>query len=172
MIALAECYLNRCIAQEVLQFLNAPSRIHHNPKLGRDKILKKIKGYIEKFPSEKFILFIDFEKGINRIYVEKNIANPLHVFGGKIIVGRFLKGNNVLIVVFDPYPEEVFKITSLISDQRIARSLKSGKACDIIKSKPGIYEQVKEASEVIADTIKSIYSKLGNNTKSTANSMF
>ncbi len=160
MIALTECYLNKCIAEEVIQLLNAPSRIHHNPKLGRDKILKKIKGYIEKFPGEKFILFIDFEKGINRIYVEKNIANPLHVFRGKIIIGHFLKGNNVLIIVFDPYPEEVLEINSLMSDPRTARSLKSDKACDIIKSKPGIYEQVKEVAEVIADTIKSIYSKL------------
>ncbi len=141
---LAECYLNECIAREILKRIDIRGKLTHKKYYGRDRVLKEAKALIKRGQIDKALLVIDYEEGVNRLYLEKTLSSRDSVYEDKVIVGKDNSGR-IIAVIFDPHPEDVLGIHN-------SRS-KSREACRVIKQK-GIQSKLENILGKLVEVLK------------------
>jgi len=141
---LAECYLNECIAKEILKRIGIRARPTHKKYYGRDRVLKEAKDLIKRGQIDKALLLIDYEEGASRYYLERVFSSRNNVYEEKVIVGKDNTGK-IIAVIFDPHPENVLGVQDLRS--------KSKEACKIIKQK-NIQNRLENILKKIVEILK------------------
>ena len=154
-LVLAECYANKCFAEEVRDKLREvyPKyrfKIIHKSTYGRDRILSKAKRIQQTQQNSLILLFIDYERGPLRKYVEtlfphlESIASISNVYIGKSSLVR-----NLVAVIFDPDIEGALGIRA----GRTRRILKTVHACRELQS---LLASKSEAIEEVASKVASL----------------
>jgi hypothetical protein len=145
-VALAECYANKCFAEEVKEkFVEAGLRLKviHKHKYGRDRILQEAHHMASRQPSRVLVLFIDYELGPFREFVSVEFPGLKSIrSSADIYLGRSRRASNLFAVVFDPNIEDALGVR----DDDVRRALKTRRACrelkPILESKRGVVEEV------------------------------
>ena len=123
-------------------------RIVHKLVYGRDRILCKVRRVLEEHKNTLMLLFIDYEEGPLRRYVEDFFPNRENIAGfSSVYVGRSRFAENLIAVIFDPNIE-----SALSAKADRDRSLKTEHACrklrSILGSRLRLVEEV--ASKIIS----------------------
>jgi len=136
LLLIAECYANKCFAQELEKFLKKEGPIHvrvkHNQTMGRDRILRDIIRITERI-TDIVVAVIDYEEGIARVYIEKQFETSS--INGNVLLGISKRKDNLLAIIFDPNIEEglLCKVNeTLCRDPSYYEKIKSDKACNIV----------------------------------------
>jgi len=153
-LVFAECYANKCFAEEVKDGLEEAGssyrlKIVHKLVYGRDRILCKARRMWEEHKNTPMLLFIDYEEGPLRRYVEDFFPNRENIAGfSSVYVGRSHFAENLVAVIFDPHIESVLGAKA----DRDRKILKTEHACRklqfILASRLRLVEEV--ASKIIS----------------------
>lgn len=109
-LVLAECYANACFAEEVVGSLGLGVKPRHGHGMGRDKVLKKAEKTLQELKDDEYILiFIDYERGIARRYIDVNFELRT-MYGGMLHVGVFRRDGRMIAIIFDPNIEGGFSV--------------------------------------------------------------
>lgn len=155
---LAECYANKCVASELRRLImellgSSISNPIHNPKMGRDRVVKKIL----TSDTPMALAVIDYEKGMSRVYIDQQF-NIIDRIEDTILLGISRRNPRRISVIFDPNIEEAFlckKIKTLCSNREYYETIKSEKACSII-NKYLDNKQIRNTLTVLAHRLASI----------------
>jgi hypothetical protein len=124
---LAECYANTCFAEAVAGDLGLEVKAHHTYKMGREKVIKKAgKGLVNLKGDEYILIFIDYEIGPSRKYIDVNFELQT-MYGGILHVGVFRRDGRMIAIIFDPNIEGFLcKVAGRYCDEDEVRMLKHG----------------------------------------------
>ena len=86
-VVLAECYANKCIADEIINLLRLRGNTIHSRVMGRDKVLRKYRSTLERYANTYVIAVIDYEEGIMRTFIDKNFNLRTSLYNGKVHIG-------------------------------------------------------------------------------------
>lgn len=161
-ILLAECYANKCVALELRRLVmelsgSSISNPVHNPKMGRDRVVKKI--LAGDLPMA--LAVIDYEKGMSRVYIDQQF-NIIDRIEDTILLGISRVNPTKVAVIFDPNIEEAFlckKIKTLCNNRKNYETIKSEKACNII-NKYLDHKQIQTTLKALAHRLTNILSQL------------
>ena len=160
LIMIAECYANNCVGKALKRILvkraSQHIRIFHNRKMGRDRILKDLLRIAEQ-KNDIIIAIIDYEKGIARIYVEKQFK--MSQISESILLGISKQKSNLIAVIFDPNIEEAFLCNidkAICKNPFYYEKVKSENACNILTK----YLEKQYAQEVIRKLANALISTL------------
>ena len=146
LIIVAECYANKCVAQSFRTVLNnmlreklgeAPiaTKVRHNYKYGRDRIVKELAKLANRNTDAKILAIIDYETGISRVFIDNNF--DLYGLKGynSILVGRYRRSQNILAIVFDPNIEKalICSIEKSLCNPDMLKRVKSDDACSALR---------------------------------------
>lgn len=168
---IAECYANKCIADKLSEILKKHTNYIidtplHNYKLGRDRIIKDI---LKKQSTKHLVIaIIDYERGVSRVYIDKNFKK-LGEVEGPIIISVSKQRPNVAAIIFDPDIEEAFlcKMSrNLCKDPHKLERIKSIEACQIIEK---LLDKSDEGRNLLNKLSEEILSKFLNAKKSAVN---
>lgn len=133
----AECYANACFAEELKKLLDKEGvqhiEIKHKSTMGRDRILRDLIR-IAKMTSNLVVAVIDYEKGVARVYVEKQFR-ALKI-NGDVLLGISKQRENLIAIIFDPNIEEGLLCRvdqTLCRDIHYYREIKSNRACNVLE---------------------------------------
>ena len=153
-LVFAECYANKFFAEEVKEKLEEAGfsyrlKTVHKLVYGRDRILCKARRVLEERKNTLMLLFIDYEEGPLRRYVEDFFPNRENVAGfSSVYVGRSRFAENLVAVIFDPNIESALGVKA----DRDRRILKTKHACrklrSILASRSRLVEEV--ASKIVS----------------------
>jgi hypothetical protein len=124
---LAECYANTCFAEAVARNIGLEAGVHHTYKMGREKVIKKAEKALGNLKGDEYVLiFIDYEIGLSRRYIDVNFElQAMH--GDRLHVGVFKRDERLIAIIFDPNIEEFLcKVTGKYCDENERRMLKRG----------------------------------------------
>jgi hypothetical protein len=161
-VVLAECYANRCVAEEIIEMLRevteASKSIRHTAKMGRDEVLKRYKKILSNpSTSNAYVLaVIDYEQGKTREYIDKNFDLRAPLYNNTVHIGIDKKSPRGVVVVFDPFIEEFLcKVSDRFCRDEERKSIKHGD----IDCKKLINESVAKALKTIAKELHNIFTK-------------
>ena len=140
--------------QSVKSHFTAPI---HNPKMGRDRILKKIL----KNNLPPTLVIIDYERGVSRKYLEKQF-DFVDTIDNTILIGKSRKIPNKIAVIFDPDIEWGFlckKTRDLCSNRQYYEMIKSNRACNVLERYIS-QGQVQNVLSTIADKLIEIFNQI------------
>ena len=106
-------------------------RIVHKLVYGRDRILCKVRRVLEEHKNTLMLLFIYYEEGPLRRYVEDFFPNRENIAGfSSVYVGRSRFAENLIAVIFDPNIESALGAKA----DRDRKILKTEHACSKLRS--------------------------------------
>jgi hypothetical protein len=149
-LVLAECYANTCFAEAVARNIGLEAGAHHTYKMGREKVIKKAEKVLRNLKSDEHILiFIDYEIGPSRRYIDVNFELQA-MYGDGLHVGVFKRDKRLIAIIFDPNIEEFLcKVTGKYCDEDERKMLKRGsleEVCGELQEVVGV-----EFNKIISD---------------------
>jgi len=161
-VVLAECYANRCIAEEIIEMLRevigVSKSLRHTMKMGRDEVLKRYKKILsDPSTSNAYVLaVIDYEQGRTREYIDKNFDLRAPLYNNTVCIGVDKKNPRGVVIVFDPFIEEFLcKVSGRFCRDEERKSIKHGD----IDCKKLINELVANALKTIAKELHNVFTK-------------
>lgn len=161
---LAECYANKCFADELCRLLRETLEedfdVIHKQVYGRDRILSETKR-LEK----PVLLIIDYEEGISRSFV-KSFFERLEGLNNesKVLIGVGRRG--VVGVIFDPrFEDALASITHRDLNQPRSLKLKGAKAQQVARKlvkRREVKELLSKLVERLAIEIEHLKAELGS----------
>jgi hypothetical protein len=154
-VVLAECYANKCIADEIVNLLRLRENTIHSRVMGRDKVLKKYRSTLERYANAYVIAVIDYEEGIMRTFIDRNFNLRTSLYNGKVHIGIDRMYRRGLAIVFDTCIEEFLcEITNKFCRDEDRKDVKHGDLdCGRI-----IDSKVIEVLKIITSHIHDIFS--------------
>jgi hypothetical protein len=152
-LVLAECYANTCFAEAVARNIGLEVKVHHTYKMGREKVIKKAeKGLGNLKGDEHILIFIDYEIGPSRRYIDVNFELQA-MYGDGLHVGVFKRDRRLIAIIFDPNIEEFLcKVTGKYCDEDERKMLKRG----------SLEEVCRELQEVVGVEFNKIINDIAN----------
>ena len=161
-VVLAECYANRCVAEEIIEMLREvleiSKNIKHTVKMGRDEVLKRYRKILsDTSTSNAYVLaVIDYEQGKTREYIDKNFDLRAPLYNNTVHIGVDKRNPRGVVIVFDPFIEEFLcKVSGRFCRDEERKSVKHGD----IDCRKLINEAVANALKTIAKELHSIFTK-------------
>ena len=145
LLVIYECYANKCIGERIVRNyldkrLRSGTYHWHDNRFGRDRVIKELhkrtKAMREKGRSSISIGFIDYEKGVSRVFLEKRLVIKNQLKLGeeeRVLIGVDKEDPCIIYVVFDPRIEEALLQHIGINIRDKIKDIKSKRACSVIE---------------------------------------